>query len=156
MSPLARKKSVTRKSSIRKPATRQRVARVVKPDYLSLLPGALLPGGVFAGIVYDRGKPEVLIVGPEFQGEGDWDTVTAWAKGLNVEGCTDFFIPLRSHGRILQANISQLFQPSLYWLGEQHASHSDYAWTQDFDHGTQYYWTKGRKRRARAVRRLAI
>lgn len=139
-----------------KKATNPQARGSRKPNYLTLMPHAPLPGGVFAGFIYDRGFPEILIAGPEYSGEGDWDAVVAWAKGLNVDGCSDFFIPLRPHGRILQANVPTLFQPSWYWLGEQRASYSAFAWDQYFGDGGQGSWGKGGKLRARAVRRSPI
>lgn len=122
----------------------------------TLLPGAKLPGGVFAGLTYDDGVIEALVVGPEYDGAASWDAVIAWAKGLRVDGCADFFLPNRIHGRILQANVPKLFKPEWYWLGEQHAADSSVAWYQGFDGGFQHGWGKGSKLRARVVRRLAI
>ena len=48
------------------------------------------------------------------------------------------------------------FKPEWHWLREQHASHSGFAWTQDFDGGYQLNASKLFNYRARAVRRLPI
>lgn len=115
-------------------------------------------GGVYAGIARGRdGAADYhVIVGPEYDGTETWDALTAWAKGLSLDGRSDFTLPTRKEQALLFANVSELFKPEWYWSSEQHESGHSYAWSQDFDDGNQNYWFKGLKLRARAVRRLVI
>jgi hypothetical protein len=115
-------------------------------------------GGIFAGARLSRdGAPNYhLIVGPEHEGHVDWRFATAWTAALSIADHQDFVLPNRSEGLSLFDRVRCLFQPSAYWLGEQHAADSNYAWRQFFDNGNQYYWFKSIKLRARAVRRLII
>jgi hypothetical protein len=138
--------------------TRRAVSRPASagPNYLKLAIGAKLPGGIFAGITYRDSKPHALVLGPEFDGyPEDWNAFDAWLKTLNVDGCTDFVAGSQLDGMLLYTNLRDHFKREAYWL-EQHADSPSYAWGRDFDNGTQGYWYKDFKLRARAVRRIPI
>lgn len=115
-------------------------------------------GGVFVGTIFDPKNGDYhLIVGPEMDSEGKWQNAVDWAKTLIVAGHNDFDLPNKREGRFLQCNGKHLFQDKWYWLGEQYAGGSDYAWAQLFESGNQDYWTKrDYEFRARAVRRVPI
>jgi hypothetical protein len=123
---------------------------------LSMLPGAELEGGVFAGLTYRDGKIEALILGPEYDGTLTHSKAVEWAAGLKVNGFTDWTLLDRVGARVCMANVSNLFKPEWHWLLEQPESNSGYAWGQDFSDGFQDHWRKDHDHRARAVRRLAI
>ena len=74
----------------------------------------------------------------------------AWAKSIGGD------LPDRCEGALLFATMKDEFKPEAYWLKEQHASFSDYAWCQGFAYGDQSTSNKSSKLRARAVRRLPI
>jgi len=115
-------------------------------------------GGIYAGARVGRdGAPDYfLIVGPEYDGALTWNRAIDWAAGITVDGHSDFRLPLRIEQSSLFDRVRQLFQPMFYWSGEQHASGSGYAWSQDFAYGNQYDWYKGSYCRARVVRSLII
>ena len=115
-------------------------------------------GGVFAGARLGiNGSPSyLLIAGPQYDGWLEWCAAMAWAAQLSVNGHADFALPSRTDGYPLFDNVRALFQREAYWLGEQHASGSSFAWGQYFNYGHQLNWYKTNKLRARAVRRLPI
>src|ERR1700723_4785278 len=112
-------------------------------------------GGIYAGIARGRDlAPDYhLIVGPEFDGQTDWETAGKWATGLSVEGHNDLGVPFRKEQALCFANVPELFKQEYYWSCEQHASDSAYAYGQGFGNGSQYGRDKGTHLRARAVRR---
>jgi hypothetical protein len=115
-------------------------------------------GGIYAGIARGRDlAPDYhLIVGPEFDGQTDWGAAGKWATGLSVDGHSDFALPFRKEQALCFANVPDLFKEEYYWSCEQHASSSNYAWSQNFSNGGQGNWSKDSHVRARAVRRLVI
>jgi hypothetical protein len=115
-------------------------------------------GGVYAGITRggDRMAQYHLFVGPEADSEMNWNDAMAWAKALNTDGKNDFVLPLRNEQSLAYANIPELFKKEYYWSGVTHAADSDYAWTQYFGYGLQYYWIKSTKGRVRAFRRILV
>jgi hypothetical protein len=115
-------------------------------------------GGFYAGIARGRdGKPDYhLIVGPEHATGLPWQDASSWASTVMADGYSDYTLPTRKEQALCFANVPELFKDETYWSSEQHASYSDYAWDQGFDNGTQSYWDKFNKLRARAVRRLPI
>jgi len=128
-----------------------------------LLPviGTELPahGGVFAGIRFnDANDPEfVLIASPEHEGRATWKQAMDWAAGLNIAAHRDFVLPDRKDGLVLFSQARDLFEKSWYWLSEQHAGYSYYAWIQYFTSGGQDWFRKDYyDGRARAVRRVPI
>ena len=126
-----------------------------RAQFARLAIGSKLPGGIFAGITYVDGRPHVLVLGPEYDGECTWTEFQAWLKTLSVDGCSDFVCPSKLDGMLLWANLRKEFKQAWYWL-EQHAEYSDYAWIQYFDSGGQYYWSKGYRLRCRSVRRFPL
>jgi hypothetical protein len=115
-------------------------------------------GGIYAGVARGRdGAPDYhLIVGPEFDGQTDWDAAGKWAAGLTLHGHSDFALPFRKEQALSFANVPELFKAEYYWSCEQHASGSDTAWGQGFSSGNQDRWGKDDPIRARVVRRLVI
>ena len=65
-------------------------------------------------------------------------------------------LPTRREQSLLFANLKEQFEDRWYWSGTQHASASDYAWSQYFGNGYQYDFHEGDELRARAVRRSVI
>lgn len=136
--------------------------RITQPNASPLTPprlGEIWPsqGGYFVGTVFGDGKPDYhLIVGPEMDGEADWNTAMKWAANLAIQGHKDYSLPNRREQRFLFCQAKHLHQETWYWSSEQHASTSHSAWVQVFDDGGQYDGRKGGSYRARAVRRLAI
>jgi hypothetical protein len=79
-----------------------------------------------------------------------WKKAMEWAESIGGE------LPDRCEGSLLLATMKDEFKPEWYWTREQHASDSDYAWTQHFTNGDQRNYIKINECRARAVRRLEI
>ncbi len=115
-------------------------------------------GGSFIGLMRGQdGAPDyLLILGPEYDGEGTWQQMMDWAAGLEVDGNKDFALPTRHEQAVLFGNARDLFKRDGYWSCEQHAEYAYYAWVQLFSYGYQDYYRKASEWRARAVRRLAI
>ena len=86
----------------------------------------------------------------------------AVARGKNWQAAMEWavdqggYLPNRIEGAMLFAYLKSEFENEVYWLGEQYADDSDYAWYQSFYLGIQYYWLKDYEIMARAVRRVAI
>lgn len=147
--------------------TRMALERLNGSAYPATLRGISVPrigqvwpgmGGIYAGIGRGfEGAPDYHgIVGPEFDGKADWDTVMQWSTGLIVEGHRDFALLMPAQGALCFANVPELFKQEIYWLGKQLASGSGYAWSQHFADGGQDSWHKGDHGRARAVRSIPI
>lgn len=116
-------------------------------------------GGIYAGIRIGKGGADdyLLIVGPEHDGYLTWNSAIEWAGTLAVVGAhRDFALPTRLEGAALFDRMRSSFQPYRYWLSEQPASNSTYAWAQSFDNGCQFGYHKVSDFRARSVRRLPI
>lgn len=112
----------------------------------------LKPGERYAGIVLGKdGVPDHhLILLPVKAEDVTWEQAKGFAKEAGGE------LPTRREQALLYANLKEEFEPQWYWSCEQHASHSNYAWTQYFNYGDQLYGLKASGFRARAVRRLVI
>ena len=80
----------------------------------------------------------------------NWQPAMEWA--VDQGG----YLPNRIEGAMLFAYLKSEFENEVYWLGEQDADASDYAWHQSFYYGNQNYWHKALKFIARAVRRVSI
>jgi hypothetical protein len=80
----------------------------------------------------------------------NWQAAMEWA--VDQGG----YLPNRIEGAMLFAYLKSEFENEVYWLGEQYADVSDYAWGQGFSYGSQYLWHKDDKLMARAVRRVSI
>ncbi len=111
--------------------------------------GAPYEGGIFAGITLNGDLPAALVLLPGDE-ELNWKDANAWAEKQGG------VLPSRIDQLVLLRTLKSQFQERAYWSGEQHAAYSDYAWSQSFYYGTQYYSYITSKLRARAVRRLAI
>ena len=115
-------------------------------------------GGIYAGVRPGlNGAPYYhLIVGAEHDDALNWHDATAWASSLAIDGHSDYALPLPIEQLALFDRVRRLFKRDVYWSGKQHESDSDDAYGQDFSSGSQSYWSKASKLRARLVRRLAI
>ncbi len=102
------------------------------------------------------GTEYLLIAGPEADSELNHAAAEAWAKGLSIEGLTDFTLPTRRDLALMFANVPEKFQREFYWSSEPGAGDPDYAWGQWFDDGGQSYYHKSNECRVRAVRRQII
>lgn len=85
-----------------------------------------------------------------------------WTRsGINVSAVPPTYpytadLPAQTSNELFRSGGSEAFDDEAYWTSTQHASSSDYAWTQDFSDGGQNYWVKDNTLRGRAFRRLAI
>jgi len=77
-----------------------------------------------------------------------------WARGLVIDGHSDFYIPSRREMRLLWARVPEIFQPRYHWSSTQVSRHD--AWGQGFGGGGQLYYGKGYEAHVRAVRRFAL
>ncbi|MBI3096381.1 MAG: DUF1566 domain-containing protein [Rhodocyclales bacterium] len=102
-------------------------------------------------ILGEKGEPDhhLFVMPGETKGV-TFQQAQKWAKEQGGD------LPTRREQSLLYANLKEHFQPAWYWSCEQHASFSDYAWSQYFGYGSQYDSLKSFEGRARAVRRLII
>ena len=112
----------------------------------------LKPGEEYAGLILGKnGAADHHLVLLSGEAEAvNWADAKAFAKKAGGE------LPTRREQSLLYANLQEQFKPAWYWSSEQHAARSDYAWSQDFSDGGQYYSLLNYRLRARAVRRIAI
>jgi hypothetical protein len=111
--------------------------------------GSKVGDDVYAGMTLDGETPVPLFLLPgEFS--GTWEDAKKWAAAQGGE------LPSRIDQLVLFKNLKKEFKSEWYWSGEQHATHSGYAWMQYFDDGSQNYFHQVIIFRARAVRRKAI
>lgn len=80
----------------------------------------------------------------------NWEKSKEWAESIGGD------LPNRIEQAMLYATVPDEFKKDAYWSNTHHASDSDYAWSQNFNYGTQLIYTTDYKLRARAVRRLTI
>ena len=113
---------------------------------------SLANGEEYAGVILGKeGAPSHHLILLPGDPEGiTWAEAKSWAAEVGGE------LPTRREQALLFANLKEQFEEAWYWSGEQHASHSDSAWSQHFDDGHQTSSNKSLKLRARAVRRLEI
>jgi hypothetical protein len=71
---------------------------------------------------------------------GDIDS-TSWKKQMEWAASIGGELPGRVESALLFATMKDEFKPEWYWLREQHASDSVYAWLQTFGDGTQDYYS---------------
>ena len=117
-------------------------------------------GGIFAGIVAgENNAPDYFLIHATSDHELfdiDWHNSVESAQAP-INDLTDWSLPNRREARLLAINCRDSFDlDSFYWTSEQDAHFDSYAWVQGFDDGTQYYYHKSFKGRARAVRRVFI
>ena len=117
---------------------------------VTITPPQLNDGERWAGIVTTEKGLHHIILLPGDQDGAPWKKQMVWAKKAGGD------LPDRVELATLRRTLLEEFQSTWYWSCEQHAAHSDYAWCQTFDHGTQYNYGLNYKLRARAVRRLII
>jgi len=111
----------------------------------------LAAGEHYAGIVLKDGAPtHHLVLLPGDLKEGTWKQAGEWAKKQHGE------LPTRQEQSLLFANCKQHIEGGWYWSSEPTAGSSAAAWSQSFYGGTQIYWRKDDRSRARAVRRVPI
>jgi len=77
-----------------------------------------------------------------------------WARGVVIDGHTDFYIPSRREMRLLWARVPERVEPGWYWSSTQFSRHD--AWYQYFDDGLQVTNGKSWEARCRLVRRFTI
>ena len=114
-------------------------------------------GGVYAGMLLseDKLRNEHVTVADDDPTDGlAHEASIAWAKGLDIEGHTDFQVFDRKEGHLLCANLKHLFdQTKWYWTRTQYSKLS--AFIQYFGDGDQFTSGKKAELRVRAVRRFA-
>lgn len=112
----------------------------------------LKKGEIYAGILLkDDGTPSHHLVLLAAKSKPlTWSDAVEWAKKQ------DAALPTRREQSLLMANAKQHIEGRWHWSSEQHESYADYAWMQFFSDGYQYYYGKGLKHLARAVRRVPI
>ena len=113
---------------------------------------SLAPGEEYAGVIVGKDGECCyhLILLPDDKDDLNWEAAKAWAASVGGE------LPNRREQALLYANLKDQFQSAWYWSSEQHASYSDFAWSQDFYYGGQGSYDKSSELRARAVRRLIL
>lgn len=129
-------------------ATARKVSKVAALAAITL--PALAKGEHYAGIILENGRPALHLVLLPGKTQGPWAECVEWAKKQGGE------LPSRREQSLLFANAKEHFEERWYWSGEQRADGADYAWSQGFDGGNQYYDGVGSASRARAVRRVVI
>jgi len=80
----------------------------------------------------------------------NWNDAMAWATSIGGD------LPDRVESALLFFGLRDQFQKEAYWTNEQYAGHAESAWCQTFGDGSQDYYLKSSKLRARAVRREPI
>ncbi len=87
---------------------------------------------------------------------------STWMRsGINVSADPPTYpyvpdFPAQTANELFRSGGREAFDAVAYWSSSQHESSSHDAWGQTFTSGTQHYWYKDNKLRARAVRRLKI
>ena len=112
----------------------------------------LAPGELWLGVIIsaDGKKKHHIILLPGVKIGINWKNAMDWAKSIGGD------LPDRAEGALLFAVMKDEFDPEWYWLNEQHALSSAFAWGQHFDDGGQSSYHEDGKFRGRAVRRLEI
>lgn len=92
-------------------------------------------GEHYAGIIIGKdGEPSHhLILLPGDAEDIKWKDAKAWAEAQGGS------LPTRREQSLLYANLKEQFQGRWHWSNEEHATDSDYAWSQSFDDGHQGY-----------------
>jgi len=108
-------------------------------------------GETYAGAIINpdsTGYHLILLAGDK--DDGNWNDAMEWAKEQGGD------LPNRVESALLFNQSKDQFKSEWYWTNEQHASNSDYAWSQLFINGDQHYWDETYELRACAVRRLVM
>lgn len=170
--------------------------RATSKEVIPTVAGTPFAGGFYVARYYLGAAPFVLVVAPKASGERApiaWNEATTlvkgalsyadglantaamakagsklarWARGLQIGGHKDWYLPSRLESLLLFGELRQLkpfadkgaeaFERHWYWTSTQYAGHADYAWIQGFGTGGQYGTHKSLNYRARAVRRIAL
>ena len=116
---------------------------ISKPD--------LAEGEVWIGaIIAADGRAHHIVLLPGECDDIDWQAAKDWATEHGGD------LPNRVEGALLFSAARDEFQKDAYWMCEQRAADSGYAWSQDFDGGYQFDTLTSFQLRARAVRRIPI
>lgn len=115
-------------------------------------------GGIYAGLtILADGRAAHLILAADAGPNANWADAGKWAAGITADGNSDFALPSRFDGLALLKRLRDVIGTGeVIWLDEEIASDPACAWYQLFGGGTQGWYRKGSKLRARAVRRLPI
>lgn len=130
----------------------------VRTAFDTARPSVTLPtladGEINAGIVLDdTGRPTHFLILLPQQPDAvrlTWDDAMQWAASIGAE------LPTRQESAILFANSWRAFNGDWHWTSEQCADNASCAWVYFFDNGGQFYYAKGIKGRARAIRRVPL
>lgn len=85
--------------------------------------------------------------------EGD-HPAAQFCANLEVEGCSDFYLPAISELALCMANVPELFDKEWHWSSTQRSANLAFSMT--FGAGFQYNLDKSNELRVRPVRRLPI
>lgn len=132
-----------------------------KPDYYLFVPPdraaqAILPWG--GGYEYDE-------LGAKDSHDGLANTIALceskinhpaaqFARGLELYGLKDYYLPSREELRLCFINCRKLFEHDWYWSSTQFSA--NFAWMQLFGYCDQFTGRKVNGYRVRAVRRLLV
>ena len=115
--------------SINEAAIAQLVRERLTADTMQISAQPMLPaigepyqGGQYAGLTLVDNVPQILVLLPGELIKGEWKDAADWAKQNGGE------LPSRFDGLALFKNLKSEFKEEAYWLNEQHASVSGYAW----------------------------
>ena len=111
----------------------------------------LKEGEIYAGaIINPDGTGNHVILLPADQDKITWQAAMDWAKEQGGD------LPNRVESALLFNQSKDQFKEDWYWTNETHAYDTEWAWCQVFGYGYQLSNSKGRKLRARAVRRVSV
>ena len=111
----------------------------------------LSEGETYIGAIGDKnGDVHHIILLPGDNDDANWKAQMEWAKSIGGD------LPTRVEQAMLWAGHRDQFKKDLYWSNETHHESDQYAWSQGFSLGYQYYYLEHSELRARAVRRLSI
>jgi hypothetical protein len=114
---------------------------------------SLAEGEVYIGAIGDKnGDFHHVILLPGDNDDASWQAQMDWAKSIGGD------LPTRIEQAMLWASHRDQFQKAAYWSNtpDDDPGYSGWAWSQDFDYGSQYRLPQYDELRARAVRRLPI
>jgi len=122
--------------------------------------GEVFQGGIIAFILksgdkgYDPDVPHGLIAAPSDQTStrSNWRTANKICDDLELNGYRDWYLPSKEELNKLYLNrtVISKFSNSWYWSSTKN---SIFAWVQNFNSGTQYYYSQNKtKQYFRAVR----